>query len=37
MKNELEKRYSSLEPEELLRIVNAPGQYTPDAVDLANS
>jgi hypothetical protein len=35
MKNELEKRYATLEPEELIKIVNAPGGYTTDAINLA--
>ena len=37
MNNELERRYSSLEPEALVRIVNAPEEYTSEAIEAASS
>jgi hypothetical protein len=37
MNTELERRYSSLEPEELIRIVNAPEEYTSEAIEAASS
>jgi hypothetical protein len=37
MKNELEKRYSTLEPEELIKIVNAPWEYSSEAIEVATS
>jgi hypothetical protein len=35
--NELEKRYSTLEPEELIKIVNSPKEYTANALEVATS
>jgi hypothetical protein len=37
MKNELEKRYSALETEELIKIVNAPWEYSSEAIETATS
>jgi hypothetical protein len=37
MNNEFERRYSSFEPEELVRIVNSPEEYTSDAIEAASS